>query len=180
MGILYKEAGQFFEAEKALQECLRLDATHTSPLLNLGIVQQKQAKYDDAIKTYTLVLEKKDNADAHFGLGFCYFQKNQLELAATHFQRAIEQNPSLVDVYINLGAIYERQNQFQEGVRMLQKAITIVPRNARAYYNLGVIYEKVGNLAKAMVAYEKAIELNYNRKAELIPKVAKMKEILAS
>lgn len=178
LGVLYKEAKQYVEAEKAFEESIRLDAAHSAPRLNLAIVQQKQGQYDTAIHNYGLVLEKGPNADAYFGVGFCYFQKNELDQAALYFQQAITQNPQLVDAYINLGAIYERRNQFQEGVRILLKAIAITPRNARAYYNLGVIYEKVGDLAKAMVSYEKAIELNYSRKAELVPKVAKMKEIL--
>lgn len=181
LGVLYRESGQYADAEKAFQESLRLDNTHVTPLLNLAIVQQKQGKYDGAIENYQIILGRENtiSPDAHFGMGFCYFQKNQLERALIHFQQAVRYNPSFVDAYINLGAVWERLGKYTPAIEALSDALALSPNNARAYYNRGVIYEKVGDLAKAMVSYEKAIELNYSRKAELVPKVAKMKEILA-
>ncbi|MDO8656556.1 MAG: tetratricopeptide repeat protein, partial [Nanoarchaeota archaeon] len=180
LGVLYKEVGKYQEAENAFLESMRRDDIHVAPLLNLAIVQQKQKKYAAAIENYTLVLEKKKNIhpDAHFGLGFCFFLQNDLERALAHFQQAVIQNPHFVDAYINVGAVWERLGKFRQGIEVLQDALVLAPHNARAHYNLGVIYEKAGDLAKAMAAYEKAIELNYVRKAEIIPKVKKMKEIL--
>lgn len=181
LGILYKEAGQYADAEKAFSDSLALDASHLAPRLNLAIVQQKQQKYAAAIENYQIILGKENiiSPEAHYGLGFCYFQQNQLEKALTHFQQAVKYNPSFVDAFINLGAVWERLGGFQEGIDALQDAIALSPRNARAYYNMGVIFEKTGNLAQAAQNYQKAIELNYARKAEIIPKVAKMKEVLA-
>lgn len=180
LGVLYKESGKYEEAEKAFLESMSRDNIHVAPLLNLAIVQQKQKKYAAAIENYTLVLEKKKNIhpDAHFGLGFCFFLQNDLERALAHFQQAVIQNPHFIDAYINLGAVWERLGKFRQGIEVLHDALVLAPHNARAHYNLGVIYEKAGDLAKAMAAYEKAIELNYVRKADIIPKVKKMKEIL--
>lgn len=180
LGVLYKEVGHYADAEQMLLKSVELDDTHLAPRLNVAIIQQKQGKYDDAIGNYLAIIEKENtiSPDAHFGLGFCYFRQNKLEEALTQFQLAVKYNPSFVDAYINLGAVWERLGGFQEGVEALQDAIALAPQNARAYYNLGVIWEKVGNLAQAKAAYEKAIELDYPRKAEIIPKVVKIKEIL--
>ncbi len=158
------------------------DKIRLLPRLNLAIVQQKQQKYAAAIENYQKVLEKavnnSNNPEAHFGLGFCYFQQNELEQALHHFQQAVIQNPYFLDAYINLGAVWERLGKYKFAIDALSDALALSPENARAHYNIGVVYEKVGDLTKAMAAYENAIELNYSRKAELIPKVAKIKEIL--
>ncbi len=181
LGVLYKESGNSVMAEQMLLKSVELDDTHLAPRLNLAIVQQKQEKYDTAIENYTVILGKENtiSPDANFGLGFCYFKQNKLEEALRQFQQAVKYNPSFVDAYINLGAVWERLGGFQEGVEALQDAIALAPGNARAYYNLGVIWERVGNLAQAKAAYEKAIELDYPKKAEIMPKVKKMKEILS-
>ncbi len=180
LGVLYKETGKYEEAEKAFLESMSRDDIHIAPRLNLAIVQQKQQKYAAAIENYLAILGKENiiSPEAHYGLGFCYFQQNQLEKALSHFQQAVKYNPSFVDAYINLGAVWERLGGYREGIEALQDAIALSPRNARAHYNQGVIYEKVGDLAKAIGSYQKAIELNYLRKAEIVPKVKKMKEIL--
>ncbi len=181
LGVLYKESGNYTGAEQMLLKSVELDGTHLAPRLNLAIVQQKQGKYDEAIGNYRAIIEKENtiSPDAHFGLGFCYFRQNKLEEALRQFQLTIKYNPSFVDAYINLGVVWERLGGIQEGVDALQDAIALAPGNARAYYNLGVIWEKVGNLVQAKVAFEKAIELNYPGKAEIMPRVKKMKEILS-
>lgn len=186
LGVLHKEAGQYADAEKAFMESIHQDEIQDKirllPRLNLAIVQQKQQKYAAAIENYQKVLEKavnnSNNPEAHFGLGFCYFQQNELEQALHHFQQAVIQNPYFLDAYINLGAVWERLGKYKFAIDALSDALALSPENARAHYNIGVVYEKVGDLTKAMAAYENAIELNYSRKAELIPKVAKIKEIL--
>lgn len=181
LGVLYRESGNYTGAEQMFLKSVELDDTHLAPRLNLAIVQQKQGKYGAAIENYQAILSRENtiSPDAHFGLGCCHFRQNKLKEALRQFQLAIKYNPSFVDAYINLGVVWERLGGIQEGVDALQDAIALSPGNARAYYNLGVIWEKVGNLPQAMKTYEKAIELNYPGKAEIMPRVRKMKEVLS-
>jgi len=90
LGIQYKELGLFALAEQAFQNAGEEKSIY--PLLNLAIVQQKQEKYDEAIKNYQKVIEKNEKqADAHFGLGFCFFKKNNLNKAIRHMHKATQQ-----------------------------------------------------------------------------------------
>ncbi len=179
LGVQYLHLGQLAAAEKALTESVRLDPVPQSPLLNLAIVRQKQGNYDQAITTYQQVLAKnRQSADACFGLGFCYFRKEELEKAADFFHQAITHNPLMVDAYINLGAVYERLEKYTEAAEMLRTAAQLSPRQPRVYYNMGVIQEKLMNLPLAIGCYEQAIKLHYVRREELQDKVVRMKRFV--
>ena len=168
----------FSLAEQSFTKSLELDSEQIIPLLNLAIVQQKQDKLDLAVENYNQVLQKKENADAYFGLGFCYFKKNELENSAKNFSLAIENNRFLLDAYINLGAIYERQEKLVEAEKVLVDVLNISSNNARAHNNLGVVYEKAMAINKAIKCYQDAIKLNHPRKEELKVRVEKMKQFL--
>lgn len=179
LGIQYKNSNQFAEAENAFEQSLTLDADPTEPLLNLALVQQKQGKLDLAIANYNKVLEKNAQlSDAYFGLGFCYFKRNDLAKSREYFEKATIYNPNYLDAHINLGAIYERSNEMEKAVSSYTSALKLNPRNARVYYNLGVLHEKMMNVEAAVKCYEKAIELDYFRKDWLEGRVGKMKKFL--
>jgi len=179
-GIQYKELGNLLEAESFLRRSLRLDPQPFLPRINLALVLQKQGKLDLAIENYKMVLTKnKDNAEAYSGLGFCYFKMGGLEKSAEHFSQAIKFNPLLLDAYLNLGGVYEKLGKLAEAESILKKVIHLSKNNPRAYHNLGVVYEKAIRPLQALFCYEKAIELNYPRKDELIVRVEKIKQFLA-
>ncbi|MBT4805356.1 polysaccharide deacetylase family protein [Candidatus Woesearchaeota archaeon] len=178
LGVQQKQLGDFSLAEQSFKKSLELDSEQIIPLLNLAIVQQKQDKLDLAVDNYNQVLQKKENADAYFGLGFCYFKKNELENSAKNFSLAIENNRFLLDAYINLGAIYERQEKLVEAEKVLVDVLNISSNNARAHNNLGVVYEKAMAINKAIKCYQDAIKLNHPRKEELKVRVEKMKQFL--
>jgi len=178
LGVQQKQLGDFSLAEQSFQKSLELDSEQIIPLLNLAIVQQKQDKLDLAVENYSRVLQKKENADAYFGLGFCYFKKNELEKSADNFSLAIKNNKFLLDAYINLGAIYERQEKLVEAEKVLVDVLNISSNNARAHNNLGVVYEKAMAINEAVKSYQEAIKLNHPRKEELKVRVEKMKRFL--
>jgi protein O-GlcNAc transferase len=180
LGMQYKSTKQFFEAENAFKNSLRIDENQEEPLLNLAIVQQKQGKLDVAMGNYNLVLKKnKSSAMAYFGLGFCYFNKNQLDFSAKNFEKAIEHNVKFLDAHINLGAIKEKQGKFIEAMEHYKTALEIKPKSARAYRNLAVIHEKTGAPEIAIKCYEMAIKFNYKDKEELKLRVEKIKAFLS-
>jgi O-antigen biosynthesis protein len=178
LGVQQKQLRDFSLAEQSFTKSLELDSEQIIPLLNLAIVQQKQDKLDLAVENYNQVLQKKENADAYFGLGFCYFKKNDLENSAKNFSLAIENNKFLLDAYINLGAVYERQEKLPEAEKVLVDVLNISPNNARAHNNLGVVYEKAMAINEAVKSYQEAIKLNHPRKEELKVRVEKMKQFL--
>jgi peptidoglycan/xylan/chitin deacetylase (PgdA/CDA1 family)/Flp pilus assembly protein TadD len=178
LGIQYKELEQFDNAEKALTTSLNIENAIT-PRLNLAIVQQKQQKFDEAIENYAIVIKKKpENADAHFGLGFCYVMQNKRNKGAEHFRKAIKYNRAFVDAYVNLGALYEQAQYYDQAIKILHRALAIAPTNARAYYNLAVAHEKSKNLKEALACYANAHNFGYPKRDVIKERIEKIKEYL--
>ena len=130
------------------------------------------AKYEKVINRVV------DNAEAHFGLGFCAVQQQDLVRAKKEFELAIQYKENYLDAMINLGAVYEKMELYPDAITMLVKVLKLNQTNGRAYYNLGVVYEKVFAVDKAILCYKKAIELGYFRREELEVKVEKMERFL--
>lgn len=174
LGIQFKEAGNFAEAERAFTQSLAIEEKSVIQRLNLAIVQQKQSKLDAAIENYAEVIKKSQHPDAYFGLGFCWYRKNSMKKAAQYFALALQYNPYFIDAYINLGAILEKLSNFEPAEQLLRKALSLSPTHARAHYNLGVIYEKMQQNEKAIEHYKIAIGSNYSRKNELIKRIEQL------
>ncbi|MBI2666499.1 tetratricopeptide repeat protein, partial [Candidatus Woesearchaeota archaeon] len=161
-------------------------------LINLALVLQKQGKILEAQETYQKMLEKNADektekkssslsAEAHFGLGYCFFVQNNLEKAAQHFALAITHSPQFVEAYVNLAAVRERQEKLREAFALLQKSLTLAPQHARANYNKGVVLEKVGTfeaLKGAKESYRKAAELGYAKKEDTLKRIEQIERFL--
>ena len=181
LGIQYKELKEFGRAEEMLRRAIEFGEGDKSvvPLLNLAVVLQKLGKFDLAIGEYEKVINRVvDNAEAHFGLGFCAVQQQDLVRAKKEFELAIQYKENYLDAMINLGAVYEKMELYPDAITMLVKVLKLNQTNGRAYYNLGVVYEKVFAIDKAILCYKKAIELRYARAEELRGKVVKMERFL--
>jgi peptidoglycan/xylan/chitin deacetylase (PgdA/CDA1 family)/Tfp pilus assembly protein PilF len=178
LGIQQKQLGEHAAAEITLQQAANLENNSILPLLNLALIQQKQNKIDLAIENYQKILTKKQHPGAHFGLGYCHYQKNNLDQATKSFQKAIAINPRYVDAYINLGAISEQQQQYQQAALYLRQALKIHPTSSKAYYNFAVMHEKTQNLQHALVCYQKAVQLKHPKAQEIQTKIGHIQQFL--
>lgn len=180
LGVQYLHLGNFFEAERAFRRSLQLDSVPFPPQLQLATVLQKQGKITEAKEIYQRILQKKSSAEAHFGLGYCFFAEQELKEATQQFARAVQLNPRFVEAYVNLGAVLEKQGRFSLAEKALLQALSLMPRHARAHYNLGVVLEKAGNLQGALERYQKAIELGYAKKEAALARIREIELVLNS
>ncbi len=178
LGIRLKEKGKFAQAEMMYRKSLELDSSQLTPLLDLAVVLQKQDKNAEAKQQYGVILEKFESSDGHFGLGNCYLQENDFELAEKHFSEAIKLNPIFFNAYVNLAVVYEKQNKLNDGVEVLGKAIKLNQRNPIIFHNLGVIYEKMGQPEMVLKCYNQALQLNYPQKERLVKRIEGIKDFM--
>tara|TARA_Y100000310_G_scaffold345226_1_gene462890 strand:+ start:9135 stop:10988 length:1854 start_codon:yes stop_codon:yes gene_type:complete len=178
LGIQQKQLEDYANAEISLQQAANLEQNSILPLLNLAIVQQKQGKIDLAMQNYHRILERKQHPEAYFGLGYCNYQQNNLQLAQQNFSKSLELNPRYVDAYINLGAIYEQQDKYEQAASSLRQAIKLHPKNAQAYYNFAIMHEKTQNLPHAITCYQKAIEFNHPKKQQTMQRIKEIQTFI--
>jgi len=85
-------------------------------------------RYDDAIEVLQRgVREDDERPDIHNLLGFCYFKKQDFHMAISHFERAVQLNPSSAMDYANLGVNHRRLGHRDEALQAFTVALTLDP-----------------------------------------------------
>lgn len=103
--------------------------------------------------------------ELHYHLGNIYAKQKQLEQAAKHYQKAIEQ-PILAQLKLgafnNIGSLFQLIGDFKKAYQAYQNSIKIDPTFAMGYFNLGMTLKAMGKLSEAITAYENAIKYEAN------------------
>ncbi len=85
-------------------------------------------RYDDAIEVLQRGCREDDERpDIHNLLGFCYFKKQDFHMAISHFERAVQLNPSSAMDYANLGVNHRRLGHRDEALQAFTVALTLDP-----------------------------------------------------
>jgi len=155
------QKGNLKEAESLYKKILKKQPDNPDILHKLGLLLCQLANYDLAIQYIrkALKLKPSDIASAYCNLAIALQEKGQLDEAITHYQKAIELNPSLASAYCNLGTALRKKGQLDEAITHYQKALELNPSFASAYYNLGVALLKKEQLDEAITHCLKALEL---------------------
>ena len=178
LGILYKENNDLGNAEKSLKKAVELDSKHRLALFELGIINEQQKNYDDAIKYYTDSLRIKNDSEAYQNLGVCYFKKEKYPEAYANLTKAMLLNPNKYTIYNSLGAVLERSGNLDGAVQVLTIAVKLNPQNVIGFYNLGIALDKKGNFINAIKNYEKAVELKHIKSDEIKKRISQLKDFI--
>ncbi len=109
--------------------------------------------------------------DSHIHLGDLYRKKGDLDIAATHYRRALELNPAYANKFIEQGKTAFQAEDFRAAIEPLNIHIILFPEDIEATYLLGQSYEASEDTANALIYYEKTLQLDSNR-ADVLYKIA--------
>ena len=152
---IYRELRQFDNAETYAKRLIKVSPQDSNGYISLGAVYVDQGKYDEAIST---LKPYSDNDEALPLLGKAYLGKKQYNDAISHYKKAIELKPKVVDRYIGLAEIYNEMENFGEAISTLKKALEIKPNNKRLHYELTYTYMAAGRFGDAIKVIDKAVE----------------------
>jgi tetratricopeptide (TPR) repeat protein len=114
-------------------------------------------KMNDAVK----MLEKEINEDSSavfdFTLANIYFQQEQLEKAASYYEKAKNKFPKFRRAWKNLGLVYIRSGQLDKAIPVLTKVLELGGSDVLTYAQLGYAYLSVENNLCAESAYRMAV-----------------------
>ncbi len=116
-----------------------------------------------AIRSLSLVLATEpEHADANHLMGFIRMGRRQYDEAISHFKRALETNPNMLNCKNNLGAAYMFQERWEDAA-VIFKELSKSPLYTSpwlAFVNLGWAYYKMGMIPEAYDQTEMSVFLN--------------------
>jgi len=121
IGVCYSHLGRFEEAEKYLQEGLKLDPQDVPCLYNLGFIASRQGKYELADRYLSETLQVDPNyAGAFLELGNLKMHQKKFEDAVPLLRKAVQLNPQAATVYYRLAIAERSLHQMEAAERDLK------------------------------------------------------------
>lgn len=120
-----------------------------------GIKCYDDGRFEDALKLFEHALtETRDVmvqklarfyiAESHAQLGQAALRRGQYEIAAEHFQRALEIHPHYADLHFSLAFALRKLREYERAEHHLKQALQINPRFAKAVLYQGILWYETG------------------------------------
>jgi Flp pilus assembly protein TadD/peroxiredoxin len=123
-----------------------------------GYLEQAEAFFQLAL------LADSASAEAYYGLGSVYLQKQKPDQARKSFEQAVQVQPNYPGTrpkaWNNLGILAARAGRTDEAVNDFKEALKLDPDYSVALNNLGNAYRQAGQWEDAKSAFRRALELN--------------------
>ncbi len=145
----YEKAIHFFERSKLSDE----EEFHIQ--IDIAETQRLSGDFQGALKSIQKLSKKYDDEDnLHYQWAHCLDNLGEYEEALTHYNRALEINPSHSNSLFRLAYDYDINGDDEKALEYYLKCIEEVPIHLNAMINLGLLYEDNDDYEKAISCYE--------------------------
>jgi tetratricopeptide (TPR) repeat protein len=133
--------------------------------LSFGFVFYERGYFEQAEEFFGQALkDDPSSAEALYGLGSAYLQRQKTNEARDCFQRALKLHATypgtLPNCWNNLGILAAREGDFDQAIQYFQRALQIDPEHSIALQNLGSAYRQKKDWPQAKTALERALALD--------------------
>lgn len=170
LGIALQYAGSLDESRKVLQESIRLEPNYPG-YANLGNLDLKQGRYDEAAADYEKALElNKSDYRVWSNLAVAYSKtpgqkeraKDGFLHAATLCREALKTNPNDAVILSDLAMFVASEgNERQEPLVLIERALALAPQDTDVQFNAAETYESLGYRKEALDWVAKLIAAGY-------------------
>jgi len=156
---VHREAGRLAEAERRLQQALRVSPSSAEAWNEQGGVHVARQETEQALHCFERALAgKQDLTYALLNAAQAASKLGRLADAERYYRRAIAADPKSPDAHNGLGLALAQQNQPSEAEASLREAIRLKPDFSPAWNNLGVLYLMAGRREQAIRTLEEGIQ----------------------
>ena len=126
---------------------------------NFAVLQEKQGKYDGAIRSYRRALEMAPQQwDAHERAGMLLQKKGEIAEAVEHLRSAVQLKPEALEVRENLAAGLVTLGHIDQAIEHFRELLKLAPDRNETRIKLGTILAVQGRAAEATGILEAAKE----------------------
>ena len=138
-----------------------MKAANFSNMAEAGVLPRVES-YELARDAAEKALEiDPDSAEANAAFAWVsMYYDNDLVLAARHFQRAVELEPTNLDVLSNASALLLKLRRFDAAVSVQEYLSPRNPLNAIGFFNLGEVYFAAGRFDDSVKAFRTMLDLS--------------------
>jgi tetratricopeptide (TPR) repeat protein len=167
-------SGKLDEAAAALQKALALAPDNLGYRFGVGLVQQRQKQWTEAIQTFRALSEKAPKetplyVDALFSLGSSLERAGRFDESVTVFQKLINLVPQHAEALNYLGYMFAEKGmrpRLEEAESLVKRALAIDPDNGAFLDSLGWTYYQLGRYQDSEELLDRAIQAELGRKAD--------------
>jgi tetratricopeptide (TPR) repeat protein len=177
LGVIYHQKGRVKDAQKMLEEALRLNPGYTEAALNLAVTYNELGRYQEAKDVYQRMMATRKSAPAdldpyvrgkianmHAEVGNAYDQAGLFEEAAREYERALDLCPSYLDIRTRLGSSYRAAGNLKAAERELKTVMGENPSLKGPRLQLGMTYYSAGQHGEARVEWERVLAMDPDNK----------------
>uniref|UniRef100_A0A3P9MLB2 dolichyl-phosphate-mannose--protein mannosyltransferase n=1 Tax=Oryzias latipes TaxID=8090 RepID=A0A3P9MLB2_ORYLA len=159
LGNLLRTQGKDKEAEALLKNSIRYGSHFADAFSSLASLYADQERFVEAKKVYIQGIKNcPDSSDLHNNYGVFLVNTGEGELAAAHYQRAIQLKPAHYVAMANLGRLLRASNENDEAESWFKRALQIA-RKVDVLTPLGALYYNTGRFYEALQVYREAAAL---------------------
>lgn len=175
LGKCYQELKDYEKAIDCFERSKQSDTKEFEILIDIAETQRMSGDFQGALKSIEKLSKAYDGeASLHYQWANCLDDLGEYEDALTHYNRALEINPSHPDTLFRLAYDFDLSGEDEKALKYYEKCIEEVPVYTNAMINLGIIYEDNGEYEKAISCYEAILQSYPNHEiAKLYLKDAK-------
>lgn len=157
----YLEAKDYLAAEQTLKAALKKEPANPGNILlfsNLGTVQRHLEKYDEALISYNIVINRYPNSVAALHNRAALFcEIDSLNEALKDYNAILLYAPDDMEALYRRGLIHLDKNNLYEAELDFEKIKEIDPKNLEGEIGLGIILKRKGEWKKAEELYSDLI-----------------------
>lgn len=102
------------------------------------------------------------NPEYHFQTGCCYLLEGVRDKAITHFEKAVELDPSHTGALFQLGHANDLAGNDDDAIGFYERCVNHPPIHVGLLMNLGILYEDCDKYDKAVDCYRKILHADPN------------------
>jgi tetratricopeptide (TPR) repeat protein len=163
LGVVLMDRGLQDEAEKELNEVLKINSKNARAYGFLASLYFQQENFDKATSFALEALKLEPKSDSTLLLGAIAYLRKDYDGAENYLKKLLVMYPEKIDGYLYLARTYKAQGKIDEAVANFEKAVSLNPLKDQFIFEAAKLYEDRGEYEKAAEVYRRAMKRIQNQ-----------------